>query len=251
MASDSRTHRRLGSASARPIGRVARPVELRGDRQAIQHRRRSYQRLRKHASSAGRTASEAIRRSRTGGILAAMPDRLPTTIVPLAELEAARDRIAGIVHRTPLLSSATAAAWTTAATGVRLADDRLYREGRAPPEDRLVQGARDDQPDRHADARGARRAARSRCRRATRARPTPGPGRDGRRAGDRGDAGRRGPLEGRRLPRLRRPRRAPRRPRRRDPGRAGAHPRRRGPRARATRSTIRRSSPGTGRPGSS
>ena len=32
----------------------------------------------------------------------------------------------GIVHRTPLLSSATAATWTTAATGVRLGDDRLY-----------------------------------------------------------------------------------------------------------------------------
>jgi threonine dehydratase len=46
--------------------------------------------------------------------------------VPMRELEAARSRLAGVVHRTPLLSSATAAAWTTAATGVRLADDRLY-----------------------------------------------------------------------------------------------------------------------------
>ena len=30
-------------------------------------------------------------------------------LVPLAEIEAARARIAGLVHRTPLLSSATAA----------------------------------------------------------------------------------------------------------------------------------------------
>ncbi len=47
-------------------------------------------------------------------------------LVPLADLETARTRIDGIVHRTPLLSSATAAAWTTAATGVRVADDRIY-----------------------------------------------------------------------------------------------------------------------------
>jgi threonine dehydratase len=46
--------------------------------------------------------------------------------VPIADIEAARERIAGVVHRTPLLSSATAAAWTTAATGVRLREDRLF-----------------------------------------------------------------------------------------------------------------------------
>ena len=46
--------------------------------------------------------------------------------IPLRELEDARSRLAGIVHRTPVLSSATAGAWTRAATGVRLADDRLY-----------------------------------------------------------------------------------------------------------------------------
>src|SRR5689334_6510507 len=46
--------------------------------------------------------------------------------VPLAEIEAARERITPVVHRTPVMSSATAAAWTKAATGVRLADDRLY-----------------------------------------------------------------------------------------------------------------------------
>jgi threonine dehydratase len=46
--------------------------------------------------------------------------------VPLAEIEAARERIAPVIHRTPVLTSRTAAGWTTAATGVALADDRLY-----------------------------------------------------------------------------------------------------------------------------
>ena len=46
--------------------------------------------------------------------------------VPFAEIEAARARLGGVVHRTPLLSSVTAAEWTTAATGARLGDDRLY-----------------------------------------------------------------------------------------------------------------------------
>jgi threonine dehydratase len=53
-----------------------------------------------------------------------MPDH--DHIVPLAELEAARSRIEGTVHRTPLLSSATAAAWTRTATGVPVADGRVY-----------------------------------------------------------------------------------------------------------------------------
>ena len=47
-------------------------------------------------------------------------------IVSLAEIEAARERIAGRVHRTPLLGSATAARWVTAASGVKLGDERLY-----------------------------------------------------------------------------------------------------------------------------
>ncbi len=47
-------------------------------------------------------------------------------IVPLADIVAARDRIAGRVHRTTLLTSATAAAWIKAATGATIADDRLY-----------------------------------------------------------------------------------------------------------------------------
>ena len=47
-------------------------------------------------------------------------------VVPIGDIEAARARLSGVVHRTPLLSSTTAATWATAATGVRLADDRLY-----------------------------------------------------------------------------------------------------------------------------
>jgi len=47
-------------------------------------------------------------------------------IVPLAEILAARDRLAGRVRRTTLLTSGTAADWTTVATGARLRDDRLY-----------------------------------------------------------------------------------------------------------------------------
>jgi threonine dehydratase len=50
----------------------------------------------------------------------------PTDLVPLEDLLAGRERIAGRVHRTALQSSATAARWTTVATGARLADDRLY-----------------------------------------------------------------------------------------------------------------------------
>ena len=47
-------------------------------------------------------------------------------IVPLAAIEQARERIEGSIHRTGLMSSTTAAGWTEVATGVRLADDRLY-----------------------------------------------------------------------------------------------------------------------------
>jgi threonine dehydratase len=55
-----------------------------------------------------------------------MPDADADHRVSLDEIEAARARIAGLVHRTPLLSSSTAAEWVTAASGVRIADDRLY-----------------------------------------------------------------------------------------------------------------------------
>jgi threonine dehydratase len=48
------------------------------------------------------------------------------SLVALDSILAARERIAGRVHRTPLLSSATAARFLAAAGGPRLADDRLY-----------------------------------------------------------------------------------------------------------------------------
>ncbi|MEX1172452.1 MAG: threonine/serine dehydratase [Chloroflexota bacterium] len=45
--------------------------------------------------------------------------------VSLAEVEAAAQRLRGVVHRTPVLTSATAATWILAATGVRIADGAL------------------------------------------------------------------------------------------------------------------------------
>jgi threonine dehydratase len=47
-------------------------------------------------------------------------------IVAIDEIEAARQRLAGRVHRTGLMSSETAARWTTLAMGARIRDDRLY-----------------------------------------------------------------------------------------------------------------------------
>ena len=68
----------------------------------------------------------------------------------LAEIEDAAGRLDGYVHRTPLLSSMTAARWVTRATGDPAGRRPAVSQGRAPPEDRLVQGARHDQPDRDA-----------------------------------------------------------------------------------------------------
>lgn len=47
-------------------------------------------------------------------------------IVPLADIVRASERLVGRVHRTPLLSSTTAATWVAAASGVRLGDGTLY-----------------------------------------------------------------------------------------------------------------------------
>jgi threonine dehydratase len=47
-------------------------------------------------------------------------------VVGIADIDTARERLAGKVHRTALMTSATAARWATVATGVRLGDDRLY-----------------------------------------------------------------------------------------------------------------------------
>lgn len=47
-------------------------------------------------------------------------------VVTLAQVQEARPTVASRVHRTPLLSSATAARFIEAATGTKLADGRLY-----------------------------------------------------------------------------------------------------------------------------
>ncbi len=45
--------------------------------------------------------------------------------VPIEDIRAAAERLSGLVHRTPVLTSATAAAWTRAATGTTMRDERL------------------------------------------------------------------------------------------------------------------------------
>jgi threonine dehydratase len=47
-------------------------------------------------------------------------------LVSLADVEAAAARLVGVVHRTPLLTSATAATWIERATGARIGHERLY-----------------------------------------------------------------------------------------------------------------------------
>jgi threonine dehydratase len=54
---------------------------------------------------------------------APMPERM---IVPLEQIQAAREVLSGRVHRTPMLSSASAAEIVGRNGGPRLADDRLY-----------------------------------------------------------------------------------------------------------------------------
>ena len=46
--------------------------------------------------------------------------------VPAADIEAAATRLQGIVARTPVLRSSTAATWLEAASGMRVADGRVY-----------------------------------------------------------------------------------------------------------------------------
>jgi threonine dehydratase len=50
----------------------------------------------------------------------------PDHLVPLDEFPAARERLAGRVSRTPLLTSSTVARWAQAASGVRFGDDTVY-----------------------------------------------------------------------------------------------------------------------------
>jgi threonine dehydratase len=50
----------------------------------------------------------------------------PDLDIAAAEIEAAAERLAGLVHRTPLLDSSTAAVWAEHATGVLPGDGRLF-----------------------------------------------------------------------------------------------------------------------------
>jgi threonine dehydratase len=77
--------------------------------------------LRKHASpSSSHRAPAPLDPAILGGVTSI--DRL----VGLDDIRAARERVAPFVHRTPLLSSATAARFVEGATGARIADGRLY-----------------------------------------------------------------------------------------------------------------------------
>ena len=49
----------------------------------------------------------------------------PELDVPIGDIRAAAERLSGLVHRTPVLTSATAAAWIRAATGATIRDERL------------------------------------------------------------------------------------------------------------------------------
>jgi len=49
----------------------------------------------------------------------------PELDVPIGDIRAAAERLSGLIHRTPVLTSATAAAWIKAATGATIRDGRL------------------------------------------------------------------------------------------------------------------------------
>jgi threonine dehydratase len=50
----------------------------------------------------------------------------PEHDVPIADIRAAAERLTGLVHRTPVLTSATAATWTRVATGATMRGEQLY-----------------------------------------------------------------------------------------------------------------------------
>lgn len=50
----------------------------------------------------------------------------PELDVAIGDIRAAADRLKGVVHRTPVLTSTTAAEWTRVATGASMRDGRLY-----------------------------------------------------------------------------------------------------------------------------
>ena len=86
----------------------------------------------------------------SSAILRGMPlifDPVAHTIAPDAFDEAAA-LVAGRVHRTPLLTSRTAARVVESASGVRLAGGTLHAKAEHLQVDRLVQGSRRDAPAR-------------------------------------------------------------------------------------------------------
>ncbi len=53
------------------------------------------------------------------------PRAEPELDVPIRDIRAAAERLSGLVHRTPVLTSTTAGAWIRAATGTTIRDERL------------------------------------------------------------------------------------------------------------------------------
>lgn len=120
-ASDSSTHSRFGSANARPTAAYRRRSgSAETDGSCV-----SSSNIQTTISSLAQTRKLGAWIGEPRAILPRVPES-PDHIVPLADILDARDRIAGRVHRTALMSSGTAASWATAACGVRIADDRLY-----------------------------------------------------------------------------------------------------------------------------
>ena len=114
---------------------------------------------------------DAAVRDRVSAILR----RCPTTSCRFERILAARELVAARVHRTPILTSATAAGVVPGRAGVRLAGGRLYvkaehlqKTGSFKPRGMTASVAALDR------GPAARRAS-SRCRPATPGRPTPGP----------------------------------------------------------------------------
>ncbi len=103
----------------RPTDRgVPLSISLGGDWEVIQHPG--------IISIFAQTRKYPVETPAADGILRRMLDPTDVQAVSLAEIEAARERIASVVHRTPLLTSSTAARWIVAAGGPGIADDRLY-----------------------------------------------------------------------------------------------------------------------------
>ena len=139
---------------------------------------------------------------------------MPDTPVTLAAIRETRGLLGDRIHHTPMLSSATAARFVEGATGVRIADGRLYLKAEHLQKTGSFKA-------RAALARISSLTADERARGAiTISAGNAGQayawaGCAGRRAGDGRHAARRRRVEGRRLPRVRRGGRPPRRPRRR------------------------------------